>query len=206
MTSLVGNYVAIKLDDGALPWAIVEQAEFNDPFGGRIIDRFTSSGEANLALKKMLDRRAAVIVVTNGRLGLISRRTMSAKIYQGMFQYAGGKANPGEGVRACAVRELQEETGIVAHPYDLGYLGCLGVPPGGRYEGHGFILYVKSDDLHAEQKEPQNADPWTTIDFTTLMRLSPGTVIPGFLTLTAMVHEYLDRYCTWTKYAEIRRT
>lgn len=53
-------------------------------------------------------------------LGL-KRRGFGAHIYNGF----GGKLEPGESFAQCAIRELQEESGLIAHESDLEPVGLL---------------------------------------------------------------------------------
>nr|WP_202869039.1 NUDIX domain-containing protein [Kribbella antibiotica] len=63
---------------------------------------------------------AAVIVHDEqcGRVALL-RRGPKAKFGRGMWDLPVGKAAPGEAITATAVRELQEETGLVVDEADL---------------------------------------------------------------------------------------
>jgi 8-oxo-dGTP diphosphatase len=55
---------------------------------------------------------AAAIVIRNGRV-LVTRRAPGQKM-AGLWEFPGGKVEPGETVQACIVRELAEELGIAA--------------------------------------------------------------------------------------------
>ncbi len=59
--------------------------------------------------------RAAVIVLDGGGRWLVQRRPSSG-LLGGLFEFPGGKIEPGETPREAAQRELVEETGIVAPP------------------------------------------------------------------------------------------
>ncbi|RKN40475.1 NUDIX domain-containing protein [Streptomyces hoynatensis] len=62
----------------------------------------------------------AVVVHDRERdLVLLLRRGPRAKFGRGMWDLPVGKSDPGEPVTATAVRELREETGLVADPADL---------------------------------------------------------------------------------------
>jgi 8-oxo-dGTP diphosphatase len=56
---------------------------------------------------------AAGIVIEDGKV-LLSRRKAGSHL-AGMWEFPGGKAEPGEDPRAALRRELEEELGIVTH-------------------------------------------------------------------------------------------
>ena len=73
----------------------------------------------------MLDA-ATVVLVRDGTEGLecLMLRKTSGQAFGGLWVFAGGRVEPGDGsgldgARAAAVREAQEETGLVVDPADL---------------------------------------------------------------------------------------
>jgi 8-oxo-dGTP pyrophosphatase MutT (NUDIX family) len=64
---------------------------------------------------------AAAVVVHDRAAGrvLLLRRGPRAKFGRGLWDLPVGKCDPGEPVTAAAVRELREETGLLADPADL---------------------------------------------------------------------------------------
>lgn len=61
--------------------------------------------------------RGAKLVLTCGDRLLVMRRDDIPTInWPGMWDLPGGAREPGEGPRACALRELAEETGLVLSP------------------------------------------------------------------------------------------
>lgn len=76
----------------------------------------TMSGK-NMALNVV----AAVLVAENGTI-LIQRRP-DDKAHGGLWEFPGGKREPGELTRLALVRELEEELGIAVDPDDLVPLG-----------------------------------------------------------------------------------
>lgn len=63
----------------------------------------------------MIEVAAAIIEDGAGRI-LIARRA-SGKSQAGMWEFPGGKLEPGESPEACLRRELLEEMGIAIEPY-----------------------------------------------------------------------------------------
>ncbi|GBF72545.1 NUDIX hydrolase [Paenibacillus sp. 598K] len=63
----------------------------------------------------MLEVAAAIIEDEDGRV-LIARRA-AGKSQAGMWEFPGGKLEPGESPEACLRRELLEEMGIEIEPY-----------------------------------------------------------------------------------------
>jgi 8-oxo-dGTP diphosphatase len=68
-----------------------------------------SAGEAPRAEK----RTVAVVVALRGGKILVARRAEGAHL-GGLWEFPGGKVEPGEGASAAARRELAEETGLKA--------------------------------------------------------------------------------------------
>jgi 8-oxo-dGTP diphosphatase len=60
---------------------------------------------------------AGVLIDTSGRVLLAQRP--AGKHLAGMWEFPGGKLEPGEGLHQALVRELREELGIEAEPADL---------------------------------------------------------------------------------------
>jgi 8-oxo-dGTP diphosphatase len=55
-------------------------------------------------------RVAAALVIRSGRV-LVQTRP-AGRTWQGWWEFPGGKLEPGEDIRACAEREVLEETGL----------------------------------------------------------------------------------------------
>lgn len=63
----------------------------------------------------MIEVAAAIIENDAGRI-LIARRR-AGKSQAGLWEFPGGKLEPGETPEACLIRELREEMGIAIAPY-----------------------------------------------------------------------------------------
>ena len=70
-----------------------------------------------------------------------------------MTELPAGKLDRGEDHRVCALRELEEETGLV--PGDLTYLGCLRLSPG--YSNEVLHIYL-ARDLRQRQAHPDEGE------------------------------------------------
>ncbi|MFC5471585.1 8-oxo-dGTP diphosphatase MutT [Cohnella suwonensis] len=64
----------------------------------------------------MIEVAAAIIENDQGQI-LIARRK-KGKSQEGMWEFPGGKLEPGESPETCLIRELQEEMGIEIIPYE----------------------------------------------------------------------------------------
>jgi 8-oxo-dGTP pyrophosphatase MutT (NUDIX family) len=62
---------------------------------------------------------ACVLVVNNDGQVLLTRRTSTMRTFPNAWVLPGGSVDPGEDLATCAVRELQEETGVLIDPATL---------------------------------------------------------------------------------------
>ena len=92
----------------------------------------------------------ALALVSSQHGWLISRRA-SGRIFAGLWEFPGGKLAPGETPQQAAVREVQEETGLVVAP--VAVVGVLRTAHGGRE----VILHLVH--CRAAGDEPQACDP-----------------------------------------------
>jgi len=68
-------------------------------------------------------KQAAVVLVFDPRGNVLGIRRSATDPWQPLrWNFPGGGVDPGEGVVAAAVRELREETGLVAHRGELRHL------------------------------------------------------------------------------------
>lgn len=66
----------------------------------------------NTGLPMKTELASSAILIRNGRMLLIRRKNPPSL---DMFAFPGGRAEPGESPEETALREFEEETGIVAH-------------------------------------------------------------------------------------------
>ncbi|WP_373232979.1 8-oxo-dGTP diphosphatase MutT [Cohnella sp.] len=64
----------------------------------------------------MIEVAAAIIENEQGKLLIAKRR--QGKSQAGLWEFPGGKLEPGESPEACLIRELKEEMNIVIEPYE----------------------------------------------------------------------------------------
>lgn len=78
--------------------------------------------DGHVAQREYLVHPGAVMVVPlvtdpDGKLGLVLERQFRYPVNRVMVEFPAGKLDPGESVLACAIRELQEETGYRAREW-----------------------------------------------------------------------------------------
>lgn len=100
----------------------------------------------------------AAVVVHDREAGrvLMLRRGPGASFGAGLWDLPVGKCDRGEPVTAAAVRELREETGLVADPADLRLIHVVHAARG-TAAPDGFLTVVFA--LHRWHGEPVNAEP-----------------------------------------------
>ena len=94
-------------------------------------------------------------------LALLTRRDACKRLYPGLWENTGGVVLAGEDSRQGAVRELKEETGILAEPAELTFQGSFQV-------GSVFVdmyLLRKNDELSELKLQPgETVDArWATL-------------------------------------------
>lgn len=132
-------------------------------------------------LKKIPTAAAVVgviLVAADGRV--LMRRRPPGKAHAGLWEFPGGKVEPGEGVRAALVREVAEELGIVIAPRKLAFaaLSHDRRPDLARREPYVLFLYT----CRAWEGEPRCTEGgevgWFTPGQTARLQVPPLDVEP----------------------------
>ncbi|MDT0307766.1 NUDIX domain-containing protein [Streptomyces sp. DSM 44917] len=111
---------------------------------------------------------------------LLLQRGPRAKFGRGLWDLPVGKCDPGEPVTHAAVRELREETGLIADPKDLRLAHVLHAPLGAEsprghrpaVAGGGFLTVLFT--THRWGGTPRNAEPHKHAE----VRWFPRTALP----------------------------
>ena len=118
----------------------------------------------------MTVRVAAAIIERDGRF-LVTRRQAGVHL-AGVWEFPGGKCEPGESLAACMARELREELAIDAvvgdevlvtgHDYadrrvELHFLRCTSSDTPVPQQGQA-MRWVSREDLHALEFPPADAE------------------------------------------------
>lgn len=91
---------------------------------------------------------AASVALIDGERVLVIQRARAP--WAGLWSLPGGRLEPGEDARACAIRELGEEIGVV--PHDLVEVVQLRAGTGGRYLLQVFVTRRFSGDIVANDE------------------------------------------------------
>jgi mutator protein MutT len=91
----------------------------------------------------------ALALISSGQSWLVGRRA-GGRIFAGLWEFPGGKMEPGETPQEAAVRETQEETGLAVEPLEL--LGELRTAHAGRE----FVLHLVHCQAIAGQPAPRD--------------------------------------------------
>ena len=83
---------------------------------------------------------AAAIGPLNDRW-LMHRRPQD-KAHGGLWEFPGGKIDPGEGARAALVREIEEECGLAVDPAAMVEAGFAAHEPAAREDGRPILLLL----------------------------------------------------------------
>lgn len=107
--------------------------------------------------------------------------------YKGMLALPGGHQDPGETPEAAAVRELVEETGVVAAESDLIGVGSFGAPgrdPRTRYLTDAFAVKVAAG-TEATAGDDAAAVRWVPISALGGLAFDHGEIVAAALTLVS---------------------
>jgi 8-oxo-dGTP pyrophosphatase MutT (NUDIX family) len=101
------------------------------------------------------------VIVTNGKLILLGHATRSPR-----WDIPKGTAEPGENFADAAVRELHEETGLVASPSELAMFGVH--------------AYLRGKDLAVFAWQPRQMPDPKSLTCNSHFALPNGTLLPEF--------------------------
>lgn len=124
---------------------------------------------------------AAVVIRADGR-ALVQRRP-AGKPLAGLWEFPGGRVEPGETPEAALARELAEELGIAVDPADLEPLTFASEPQAGR---HLLLLFYRCR-IWLGEPEARHADAlrWVTpADLTVLPMPAPDRPAVALLAAT----------------------
>ncbi len=108
-----------------------------------------------------------IIIIPASLTGIWMNLRTKSKDYNGFWQVPGGTVDIGETPREAAVRELEEETGIIVQPDQLVqvYTGEFTKPNGERYASTQFALISRLVPRHREKTKATlwQLVPWAEI-------------------------------------------
>lgn len=130
--------------------------------------------------ESLVELRCSVLV-TRGRDILLIRRDPGARRErQEYWVLPGGRPRPGEGVLACARREVAEETGLVVQPERCAFIGDVVDPDRNRRQVEVvFSARVPTNHDAALVGEADAEPAWVGLESLRRLRLRPP--IAGFL-------------------------
>jgi 8-oxo-dGTP diphosphatase len=103
-----------------------------------------------------------LVFVRHGERILLQRRAPDRAIWPGRYNGVGGHLEPGEGVAACARREVREETGLAVR--DLRLAGLMHVTDGSRTEGVVVAVFTARSDTSDVLESAEGDLAWVALD------------------------------------------
>lgn len=112
----------------------------------------------------MAARTAAIVFVVSldGQTVYLARRSDIAKSYPGRLECVGGSVEPEESIEDAAVRELYEETGLIADPKFLEYRSMTVFA---RSTAPIHLFVYRANVPPKNFTEPGKRGPWIPVDF-----------------------------------------
>jgi len=86
---------------------------------------------------------AAVALIDESGRVLMQRRRLES-VHGGLWEFPGGKLEPGESAQAAALREISEELGLELDPRDLEPVTFVSGPPDGKGLGGEIVILLYS--------------------------------------------------------------
>ena len=113
---------------------------------------------------------AIALIDPAGRVLVARRRT--GRAHGGLWEFPGGKIEPGERPEVALVREAREELGIEVAEADLRPAGFASEPMGARH----LVLLLYSAERWAGEPMPHDADAlaWVTVEELSQLAMPPA--------------------------------
>lgn len=116
---------------------------------------------------------SSAILIRNGKILLIRRKNPPSF---DMYAFPGGRAESGETPDQTALREFQEETGIVAHsPRKFAFYDLQAENPGRHFHLTVFLVDADPDEI-AEARDDAADAGWFTPDEIRLLNTPPSVI------------------------------
>lgn len=131
--------------------------------------------------ESLVELRCSVIVARRGEVLLLHRERGGAQ----EWVLPGGRPRPGEGMLACARREVAEETGLVVSPDRCAFIADVIAPDGGRRRAE-LVFVARPTSRHEEALVgEEGAEPvWVPVERVRQLDMRPP--IAGFLPAVAL--------------------
>jgi 8-oxo-dGTP diphosphatase len=121
-------------------------------------------------VSKLVEVAAAVMLRAEGGEFLLAQRP-PGKVYEGYWEFPGGKVEPGESIEQALRRELQEELGITIGPATPWQVEIMDYPHA-RVRLHFCKVYTWQGDFEMRERQ---AMAWQTLPVD-VQPVLPGTV------------------------------